>query len=291
MTKITGIGTSGRITAVKPTVVGWTLVAALLIARIPAFVALTMIVGDSSRIYGPLFEIISYVLTGGLIILERKRLEVFNIDTIALALLLLAKPAETLLLPLVGGGGLPMSLPGWQSLVVWGTALAVSVVLVLTRTRLRRLSLRSFIPLAIGLVIGFILAAVVVLLTRQQSQAIYRPPLIQIASQALILFPYQMGYAAVTEEPIFRGFLWGYLRKGGVPDRYVWIIQAMLFMLAHLYYAKSYPISFWVTVPLGGLVLGALAWKCHSISSSVIAHGVVNSTSRLCDAIFQFIHV
>ncbi len=40
-------------------------------------------------------------------------------------------------------------------------------------------------------------------------------------------------------------------------------------MLAHIYYVNRLPISFWIIVPVSTLVLGALAWRSKTISSSL----------------------
>ncbi len=91
----------------------------------------------------------------------------------------------------------------------------------------------------------------------------------------------QLTRAATYEEPFFRGFLWGYLRKLGLREVWIWLLQAGLFMLAHIYYVAHDPLSFWVVVPLGGLVFGLLAWRSRSIGSSMVAHGFVNAVGDL----------
>jgi membrane protease YdiL (CAAX protease family) len=81
----------------------------------------------------------------------------------------------------------------------------------------------------------------------------------------------------VTEEPLFRAFLWGYLYKAGWKPVWIWLLQAGLFMLGHIYYITTYPISFWLIVPTGALVLGALVWRSKTISSSLAAHATMNA--------------
>jgi membrane protease YdiL (CAAX protease family) len=95
--------------------------------------------------------------------------------------------------------------------------------------------------------------------------------------QAPLNFFYQLGYAAVTEEPLFRAFLWGYLHKASWKTIWIWLFQAGLFMAGHIYYITRLPISFWFIVPTGGLILGALVWRSKTISSSLAAHATVNA--------------
>jgi membrane protease YdiL (CAAX protease family) len=50
----------------------------------------------------------------------------------------------------------------------------------------------------------------------------------------------------------------------------------LLFMLGHIYYLPHTPISFWVIVPVGGLVQGLLVWKSRTITSSMAVHALSN---------------
>ena len=87
--------------------------------------------------------------------------------------------------------------------------------------------------------------------------------------------------AGVYEEPLFRGFLWGRLRKASWEEKGVWLVQAGLFWVSHLYYAITEPYSFWISVPMAGLVLGLLAWRSRSIAWAMVAHAVANSVWQI----------
>jgi membrane protease YdiL (CAAX protease family) len=89
-------------------------------------------------------------------------------------------------------------------------------------------------------------------------------------------FLYQLGFAAVSEEPVFRGFLWGYLRKLGWREIWVWLAQAGLFMSAHLYFRDALPFNFWIVVPSAGLIFGLLAWRTRSIAVGMMSHAAYN---------------
>ena len=92
------------------------------------------------------------------------------------------------------------------------------------------------------------------------------------------VFPYQIGYAAVSEEPLFRGFLWGYCARAGWKNGWICIFQALLFMLGHLY-RLNYP-NAWQALAVTffvGLVFGLLVWRSRSLVSSLAAHGFYNA--------------
>jgi len=89
-------------------------------------------------------------------------------------------------------------------------------------------------------------------------------------------FLFQLSFAAVMEEPLFRGFLWGSLRQAGIKDGVICVIQAALFWLAHIYYYNT-GINFWVVVPIASLVLGLVIQKTKSISYSMVTHAAINA--------------
>lgn len=66
-----------------------------------------------------------------------------------------------------------------------------------------------------------------------------------------VVIAYQLRHTAISEVSAFRGFL----RIRGWRDIWIWMFQAGLFSLAHLYYMHTAPISFWFIVPLGALIL------------------------------------
>lgn len=87
--------------------------------------------------------------------------------------------------------------------------------------------------------------------------------------------------AANVEEPIFRGFLWGHLRRRGQLDWSVFLIQAFLFFVAHLYYAEPGKYIYWFNTLIMGLGFGFAAWRTRSILPAMIAHAIANCGSLL----------
>jgi membrane protease YdiL (CAAX protease family) len=103
-----------------------------------------------------------------------------------------------------------------------------------------------------------------------------------VPARLLLFLPLQqMLFAGIIEEPFFRGFLWGALRKAGWRDHWILLAQAGLFWLGHFYYAGKAPWSFWLAIPAGGLVLGLLAWRSRSIATSMLAHGCMNGFGQI----------
>lgn len=88
---------------------------------------------------------------------------------------------------------------------------------------------------------------------------------------------FQASVAAVNEEPLFRGLLWGYLLDRGWSDRPIFLVQAILFWSAHFYRAIDQPYEWWVLIPVASLLFGWVAWRSRSITGSMIAHAIGNA--------------
>lgn len=87
---------------------------------------------------------------------------------------------------------------------------------------------------------------------------------------------FQLSFAAVMEEPLFRGFLWGGFRQLGLKEIWICILQALLFWLGHIYYLNT-GINFWVVIPIGSLILGLIIMKTKSITYSMLTHSCMNA--------------
>ncbi len=105
----------------------------------------------------------------------------------------------------------------------------------------------------------------------------------------MFLYQYQVGYAGAAEEPLFRGFLWGALHKAGWRDVWIWLFQAGLFILAHMYYIGRAPISFFILLPVGLLALGLVAWKTRGISTSLATHGTTNAFGLMMGELVKYL--
>ena len=92
----------------------------------------------------------------------------------------------------------------------------------------------------------------------------------------------QMTMAAVFEEPLFRGFLWGYLRRIRWKDGWIWLFQALLFTLGHIYYLQTEAIGPWfLRIMLPALLIGFIAWRAKSIFASMVTHGFFNASGDM----------
>lgn len=252
------------------TVLSLVVLAALLLLRFPFLILLAYkLIPISSRAGFDIFLDGTYILTAILIFLQRDVLADHHIGLIALIVFMLApvfKAAADLLFRFESA---PIA---WIQVF---TSASLFIVLLIYPPKLRKrkpkeVLLWLMIAVAAGIGIGLLSGY---LISFQNGRSPQHPTL----TYFIVSFISQLGNAAVSEEPLFRGFLWGFLKKAHWKDSWIWLFQAALFMLGHIYYAGVANYSFLLIVPIGGFVLGLIAWRSRSIGASMITHGLTNT--------------
>lgn len=257
----------------------WILLSGLLLLRFPWLIFGRFLVpGDDVVIV--VYELGTCLLTCLLFFLERERLAEYHVDGLALVLLLGAPIA--VLVGRVAGG---YALPGQEIKAVFAVILLVA--LLIRRPVLPRRSVgRTAGCIGAAVLAGAALAVVSAFVLSFQTAQVVDLSALPSAGRLLYGSLYQLDYAAAAEEPLFRGFLWGRLRKCGWKDHWIWLFQALLFAVGHAYYVGSSNISAFLAVPLGALALGLIAWKTRSVGASMIAHGITNGFGYTLSCVF-----
>ena len=103
---------------------------------------------------------------------------------------------------------------------------------------------------------------------------------------ALLSPLYQLGYAAVSEEPLFRAFLWGALRKAGWKDGWICLFQAALFALGHLHLLLLPQAVLNLSIVFAfAFAAGWLAWRSRTIATSMAFHALWNGSQAAIYAV------
>lgn len=247
----------------------WILLGGLLFLRFPWLIlGKFLIPGDN--VVNVAYELGTCLLTCLLIFLERERLEEYHIDSLALVLLLGA-PIAVLIGRMAGGYGLP-----GQAVKAVLAVVLLAALLIRRPVLPRRGAGRTARCIGAAVLAGAVMAVVSGFLLTFQLREVVDVSALPSAGRLSYGVLYQIDYAAAAEEPLFRGFLWGRLRKCGWKDHWIWLFQALLFAVGHAYYVGSSNISAFLVVPLGALALGLVAWKTRSIGASMITHGIIN---------------
>ncbi len=220
------------------------------------------------------YVVFTYLITAILIWRERDHLSIFFIGKLAVLLFILSKPYQVLIWLL--------GLAPYVKIYIVVLFLPVSIVLLVALWKARPLSISnpphllhsSAVAILAGIAFGVFTAYINTFQAFEQGYS--------TSIKDLFLVPsVQLGNAAVYEEPLFRGFLWGYLRQRGWNNLPILLVQAGLFWLSHPVLATLYPFSFWIIVPLAGLLLGLIAWRARDIAPGMFAHGLIDGLGQV----------
>jgi len=96
-----------------------------------------------------------------------------------------------------------------------------------------------------------------------------------------------LSFISLYEEILFRGILWGYLRRKDWNENKIFIGQGALFWLIHFWRIGT-PITFFITIPISTLINSLLARNSNQILPSVIAHTIMNTIGPILA--YYFIH-
>jgi len=96
---------------------------------------------------------------------------------------------------------------------------------------------------------------------------------------------YGLSFVSIYEEIIFRGILFGWLRKLKWADKTIIFVQAFLFWLLHFWQASAKPFDYFILLPLFILATSLLLYYSKQVFSSILLHTAVDS---LVDLITRF---
>ncbi len=262
--------------------VGWLILILLLLLRIPYTIAIIYLLPIENQNGSAFYEVSTYLLISFLIWWERGSLNRFHIDGSALFLIVFIRPLQTLILSYWKVDS-PLALPHPLGLALWGISVGLLMALWRSGFKPTRVNARSLLWILGGVFLGIGLS----IAENFQSfwPAIYhafttpsKVELTPVLYSTSINLLYHLSFAPINEEPLFRGFLWGYLRQLKWKESLIWPFQALLFTSAHVYLAHQFPIMFWVFIPLAGLLFGLLTWRSRSIAAAILAHGMLNGS-------------
>ena len=225
----------------------------------------------------------TYLLTALFLYRQRRMLGAFNITRFALLLFLLAPVAAPLFLWAFHGpfSQYPFRF-SWEMVLDIPTiviSLVLGTIFLIKQTDVHagpehgfQLLVAFIIGIAASCLLGFLYASI-------QPPNPLTPRFSLTPGIAITMFVIQVAKAAAMEEPVFRGILWGYLNARGWHWPANLFFQAFLFWISHMYQAISFPLNFWIGIPLVALLLGLTAWRTRSIGASMLMHAAGNTTS------------
>lgn len=253
-----------------------TLMTGLFLLRFPLLIIVSFVPMNVDRnVIFVIFMNGTYLLTSFVLILERDRLAELKFNLFAAVIFVGAS-----IIRIFAYQGLRITTAFWDLWFPAGLSVLMGIFFAFNYKRLHKDNVRYYIKWIIvsalvGALMAIISSTVDVMIDPQARSSMQATFTVLVGA-----FFIQIANAAVSEEPLFRGFLWGYLEKKGWRQKRILFFQAGLFCLGHIYYLPDNPIYFlWAfIIPL---FLGLLVMKSKSVGSSMIAHGIVNSLSDL----------
>lgn len=266
--------------------VGPVLLACLIFLRIPYLIGVTALFHKLPFLLGSIFNNGTFFITSLLIWWERDRLSEFHITRGVLVIFIWA-PLVSLIISLVfihefSVGQIPLFHLLISFWLLWILKKSNFKNQQSSNNWIIRISVAVLVGICLGTIFGYVngqqnLGGGIIGKHRTFPESVLMLLSVKSWVTVLPLFMVQLTTAATLEEPLFRGFLWGYLKNSGWEEKWILLFQAFLFWIGHIYYWSSAPYSFWIIVPFAGLILGFLAWTSRSIVTSMVSHGLFNS--------------
>lgn len=90
----------------------------------------------------------------------------------------------------------------------------------------------------------------------------------------------EFSFGALIEEMLFRGFLWGYLRREAWNETKIVWTQGLLYWLLHVSKIVT-PFTFFIFIPIITFIFSKLTLRSKQLYPSIIAHLVINVISTM----------
>lgn len=258
------------------TIITWAAILGLLILRLFLDGWLRYKIPSITAWIEPVYEIGTYALIVFLIVWERKNLAAHHINPLAILLLIFFPFLAKLILPFYDSTN-PLSFPYPLSFSFFLIGGFLLFFVIKNKLNFRPGIKREFLWFAgcafLGLLVSE-LESILLIKLLNFPQGTF-PGFLALTSPF-----YQLGYAASMEEPLFRGFLWGALRKLNLPDIWILFIQALIFTAGHLFYLTTdHGLIFVMITFTNALLMGLLVWRTRALSSSMAFHAFYNGSS------------
>ena len=211
-----------------------------------------------------------YLSLSALIWIERENLEDFHLERLTLYIFIFS----SLFRRRLGVNGEEYFL-----LVIGLTGISTIVAMFVNKSRIRIPKTNSGWVLT-GLLVGIIGTIPISLIQAWQSQLFNMWPYNSFLSDNISLdivrqIIYDLSFASLIEEMLFRGFIWGYLRKLGWAENRAFWVQGILFWVSHFGRLRT-PLTFLLSIPLATFIYSKLTLRSKQVFPSVVSHLIVN---------------
>jgi len=218
-----------------------------------------------------LFQVVIFLFLSFLLWMEKQNLNDFHLDTISIGLFLIIRPIMLFIYSDID----IIEIIGAIIIIIISISLIIkfqSSIKLLPRVK-RKTIIWGIIAIFVGI-----------------SQGLLRDPNIidkieitqKLLSFSIWVIFYYFSQTVIEEEFIFRGFIWGYLRRIGWKDIGICFFQAILFWILHFYRFNYKAGDFWgLRFFIASFIYGLITWKTRSITPSIMAHYSYNTMDAI----------
>jgi len=212
---------------------------------------------------------ITYYLCVAVVVwLERNQLSEYHLDSLSVLVILLSGSIFRTRL------GIPGEI--YYLVVIWVLSIVILFGFAFNRTKIPKTNIRW---LLIGIAIAFLSMIPITILESFQP---YKWLDSNLNADNLVLFTirdaiYILSFVSPMEEVIFRGLIWGCLRRFGWTENRIFWTQAVLFWIIHFTRIAS-PITFFISIPIVTITCSLLARYSKQVFPSIVAHTLINIT-------------
>jgi membrane protease YdiL (CAAX protease family) len=217
-----------------------------------------------------IYYIIIYFAVSVLIWIEIKHIEEFHIDKFTLIIFILS----ALFRRRLGING-----ENYFLILIGLTGISTIVALIVNKPEISRTNLRWALT---GVVVGGVALIPITLLESLLRGSWLPTPLYQnnVVVTVIRQIVYEFSFTAPIEEILYRGFLWGYLRRKGWAENKIFWGQGVLFWLLHLSRFVT-PFTFFLIIPLLTLISSKLTLRSKQVFPAILSHTVINTIGAI----------
>jgi len=217
------------------------------------------------------FQIIIYLLIAFILWTEKQNLEDFHLDKIAFVLFLFIRP---IMLFIYSKNDIFQII---SSIIITFISISFLFKFRSSYNFIPRIQRKTVVWGIIGIFIGIIERLI------QDSVVINKIVINQkIVIYIVFIFFYYFSQTVLEEEFIFRGIIWGYLKRIGWKDGGICLFQAIIFWIVHFHHfmiREGDPFGFRFFI--GGIILGLLTWITRTITPSIMSHFSYNTSDAV----------
>lgn len=219
-----------------------------------------------------LFFISSYLIIALLILEEKSSLDVSHIDKCSLFIFLvfgsLLRPIDTSSLFLQ-----------WFGFIVF-CGIAFMLFISLRRNKFKLSETRMIgLWIFIGIIVGG--GRLIIFAILGGSYDNFPGLSAETITRIIFYFIYQLGNTTISEEFIYRGFLWGIMLRYGYENKWILLISSILFTFSHVDFFMRRKILSIIGLFVFSLLVGLSAWKSRSLVPCLIAHALTNTIANI----------